>query len=269
MLHVRLNDEGDAFEEPFDISGDSFGLEGVGTLLADGEGAIGAFWHGQVPGGRGEQTRKIFRAVSTDGGKRWSSPMEVEVDLVGACACCTLNGHMDDDGVIRLAFRDSRLEFNTLHKDAWLLTSTDRGKSFETSLLGRWPDAGCPGAVFSLGDGGEGPFVAWRTKTKIYFSRADREIVRFSPIAGKNPSRAPFIAGGTGDTTLLLWGITGGKLKRGASHIVWQLYDRAGKAASRKGIIVNGGAEGWGSATAYPTPDGGFVMLYDGPGPDR
>ncbi len=26
---------------------------------------------------------------------------------------------------------------------------------------------------------------------------------------------------------------------------------------------------GPGSATGYPTPEGGFVVLYDGPGPDR
>ena len=117
-----------------------------------------------------------------------------------------------------------------------------------------------------IADGPQGPFVAWRTHKKIYLSRADGEIRDFSPITGQHLTRAPSIVRGTGSETLLLWSVNAPGLNRGASHIVWQLFDAEGSAVSRKGVIRRGGSPGWGSATAYPTPDGGFVVLYDGEG---
>ena len=53
----------------------------------------------------------------------------------------------------------------------------------------------------------------------------------------------------------------------GAGHLVWQLFDANGKALTKKGVVEDGIAEGWGGAAAFARPDGSFVILYDGSGP--
>jgi hypothetical protein len=57
---------------------------------------------------------------------------------------------------------------------------------------------------------------------------------------------------------LLAW-IEGSGWQKGGA-VAWQLFDESGKPTSVKGR--SSGAPAWSLATAYPKPDGSFVIVY-------
>ena len=97
MLHSRLNDAGDAFEEEANLVGDTIGFEGVGAIVADPKSAqVYAFWPGQLEPGP-EMERDMYMAVSKDEGKTWSNPKKLDIDIQGNCRCCPIQATMDAD----------------------------------------------------------------------------------------------------------------------------------------------------------------------------
>lgn len=263
MLYARLNDAGDGFEAERNLAGETIGFEGAGTILADGERVL-AFWHGQLVPKFDEPSRRIYRALSTDGGRTFSEPEAVRSDVEGACQCCPLAGGWGEDGEVVLGLRNSTVEEDVRTKDSYVLVSQDLGRTFEGRLLDPWQEAGCPGSLGSVTSGPSGVFVAWRTRTAVHMANVEGG-PWVSPTRGAN-TRTPVIVSNQRGDVLFLWGVLGGPKAKGAGHIAWQVFDGDGQPVSPRGWIRKGVAKGWGAPTAFAKPDGSFVILYDGEG---
>ena len=269
MLYARLADDGQHFEQERNLAGPTIGFEGMGTILADENDGVLAFWHGQLTPEFDEPSRQIFRVRSTDGGRTFSEPAAVETDAVGACQCCSLAGDLGAGDDIFLTFRNSTEVRGTWRKDSYLLTSTDGGATFRATLLEPWELAGCPGSRGALASVASGPWVAWRTRADLHFARvasegASRELAAVASTSGVS-ARFPVVIGNEKGEVLCAWVETGGPQARGGGDLAWQVFDANGRALSEKRILCGAVSQGWGAPTAAARPDGSFVILYDGP----
>ncbi len=265
MLYCRLNDEGTRFEKERDLSGDTFGFETAGAVIADGKGTVYVFWHGLTKPGP-ENTRQIFQAKSEDEGKTFTKAKPVHNNVIGACACCTIAGTIDADGRLYLGYRNS-LEGGT--KDSYLLISNDQGKTFTGKMLDPWPDAGCPDSIYSLTSGTSGVFVAWNTLGRAYFAKAGEESNKIAAQTTSKLSRRPVLASNSKGEMLFEWSEGSPRqLSRETADLAWQLYDKNGKPVSERKVLPAGVAK-WSFPGVYAKPNGDFVIFYDGPGPTQ
>ena len=262
MLYCRMNDEGTAFEEERNLAGETFGFEGGGLLLPDGKGTIYAFWHGLTEIGP-ERTRQIFMATSEDEGKHFTQGVAIQKDADGTCACCPLGGTRDEKGDFYISYRNSEANFT---KDSHLLISSDQGKSFTETLLDPWEKAGCPGANYSITSGSAGAYVAWRTHSQVYFSKAGKSSQKIAAPADGKKSRSPVVVANSKGQVLFAWAEgTGAAQFQQGGDLAWQIYDKDAKPISKKQVLPASVAK-WSAAAAYARPNGDFVMFYDGPG---
>lgn len=257
MLYCRLNDEGTAFEEERDLSAATFGFEGVGAVLAGSDGTVYVFWHGLAEPGP-ENTRKIFHVESRDEGRTFGAPAASKSDVIGACQCCSMQGLLDDQGHIYVAFRNSH--GGLVNKDSYLMTSTDRGRTFKGKMLSAWPVAGCPGSTYSLAAGPHGVAVAWDTMGKVSFALGNGKQID-APTGDLN-ARGPIVATNARGETLFAWSETETNFRNGAT-LAWCVYDKDGNPLMEKQTRPFGVAR-WSTPTAFVKPNGDFVLLHDG-----
>jgi hypothetical protein len=133
--YARLNDAGTAFEEQRNLMRETEHPDGGCTVAADGEGNVYVIWHGHKKGETGEDRRKVWVARSTDDGKTFALEEPAWKEPTGVCACCSTRALADDHGNVYLLYRSATAQVN---RDIYLLTSTDRGKTFRQALLHRW-----------------------------------------------------------------------------------------------------------------------------------
>src|SRR5262249_45884562 len=130
------NDAGTAFEDQRNLMQASSILDGGGTVAADDAGAVYVAWHALKTGGeRGEDHRQVWVARSADDGKTFSREAPAWAEPTGACGCCSLHAFADSKGSVYLLYRSANAGVN---RDMYLLTSTDKGKSFQGTLLHKW-----------------------------------------------------------------------------------------------------------------------------------
>ena len=97
VLYARLNDAGTAFEPQQTVSQVSWGADG-GTLAADSMNNVYVFWHAQPPGGKAENTRRVWMARSSDGGRSFTKETAVNDETTGVCGCCGMRAFAGADG---------------------------------------------------------------------------------------------------------------------------------------------------------------------------
>jgi hypothetical protein len=136
MLYARLNDAGTAFEEQRNLMHDTLWLDGGGTVAADDAGNVYVSWHALKRDNRpGEENRQVWVARSTDDGKTFAKEAPANPEPTGACSCCGMKGFADRKGTLYLLYRSAA---ESVNRHIYLLTSTDRGKSFQGALVHRW-----------------------------------------------------------------------------------------------------------------------------------
>src|SRR5690242_1524798 len=142
MLYSRLNDSGTAFEPERNLMTRTFGLDGGGTIAADSEGDVYVAWHGKAPGAaQGEAGRQVWIAKSDDNGKTFAAEKPAWSNATGACGCCGMSMFVDSKGTVRVLYRSAT---ENVHRDIYLLTSQDRGRSFQGRKLHTWDINACP-----------------------------------------------------------------------------------------------------------------------------
>lgn len=133
--YAHLNDAGTAFEEQRNLMRQTEHPDGGCTVAADDEGNVYVVWHGHRKGETGEDKRKVWVARSTDEGKTFAPEAPAWKEPTGVCACCSTRAFADHKGVVYLLYRSATAQVN---RDTYLLTSTDRGKTFRQALVHRW-----------------------------------------------------------------------------------------------------------------------------------
>ena len=148
----------------------------------------------------------------------------------------------------------------SVHRDIYLLTSTDRGKSFHGSLLDRWNINACPMSSMDIAENANMVVGAWETGGQVYWARLDAgRASKPLSVPGEGKGRKhPRIAVNENGEVLLVWTEGTGWQKGGS--LAWQMYDRSGQATTEKKQLP--GIPVWSFATVIARSANGFSVLY-------
>ncbi len=181
MLYARLNDAGTGFEPERNVIQSAYGLDGGGSVAADEAGNVYVAWHAPKPDMKGEENRCVWVVHSSDEGKTFSPERQAYTESTGACGCCGMKAFADNQGAIYFLYRSAQ---ERVHRDMYLLTSTDKGARFQGEKLHEWEGGTCPMSLESFCQFGDAVLAAWETGDQVYFARVDRRTgQRAEPIA--------------------------------------------------------------------------------------
>ena len=263
MLYTRLNDAGNLFEPQRNVMLHSFGLDGGGSIAADRSGNVYVTWHGigeseaQGTGKEGEARRRVWVTKSIDDGKSFSAETKAWPEETGACGCCGMKTFADQRGNVFALYRSAT---ESVHRDIYLLYSSDRGKSFQGKLLHKWNINACPMSSMDFAENEDTVIAAWETGGQVYWTRANG--VRTSePVSAPGEGKGrkhPRIAINRSGEILFVWTEGTGWQKGGS--LAYQLYDRKGQPTGDSKQIP--GIPTWSFAAAVATPDDRFSIIY-------
>jgi hypothetical protein len=261
MLYTRLNRRKDGFEPQRNVITTASGLDGGGTLAADLRGNVFVAWHaqGQQNGKpiEGEGHRRVWLAHSADEGRTFATERPVSPSELGACGCCGMGALADEAGNLYLLYRTAR---DIVHRDMYLLTSRDGGRTFQAIDLHPWEIGACPMSTVSLTSAQGRVLLAWETAKQVYFAPIDCRTRKVgTPIAAPGASsnrKHPAIATARNGQTLLVWTEGTGWSKGGS--LAWQRFDKAGRPLGASG--ASPGLPAWDFAAAVSVQDRFFVI---------
>ncbi|MFZ0592163.1 MAG: hypothetical protein WAM39_16985 [Bryobacteraceae bacterium] len=258
MLFSRLDASRTAFEPERNLIQTAYGIDGGGGIAADQQGRVYVFWHAPIPGHQGEEFRRVWVTRSTDDGKSFS-PEQIAWDRpTGACGCCSLDAYADSVGRVFVLFRSAQ---DLVHRDMYLLESTDHGSSFHGTDISKWNLSYCAMSSEAFTSGRTGIFGAWETEKQVHFGAIDPKTGNATDVTISTDSanqKHPALALNRNGLLLVSW-TEGMGWKRGGS-VHWQLLDSSGKHVGTPGAAD--GVPPWSLVAAYPRRNGNFVVLY-------
>jgi len=264
VLYARLNDAGTAFGTQRAVSQSSWGADG-GTLAADSRNNVYVFWHAEPPGGRNEESRRLWMAKSADGGLSFADEKAAFGETTGVCGCCGSRALAGPDGSLYVLFRSAT---EMVHRDIWLLTSADHGSTFRSSDISRWNVGACVMSSAALSLTPTGVLAAWESEKQVYLGRVAagtggvEESVgapETGGVAARDHNRKyPALATNARGETLFVWTENMAWKKGGAA--AWQIYDRSLKPEPGAGKAD--GVPAWGLVAAFARPDSSFVVMF-------
>jgi hypothetical protein len=259
MAYTRLNDAGTAFEPERNVIHGAWGLDGGGSLAADANGNVYVFWHAPIPGQKDEANRRVWMAKSTDDGKSFAPDVLAFDKPTGVCGCCGLQAFADNRRAVYVLFRAAT---DIVHRDMYLLSSTDEGQTFQGADISKWNIGVCVMSSASLSQAPGSVLAAWETEKQVFFSRVksgtDQLTVPTSAPGSPINRKYPAVVSNGRDETLLAWTEGTGWKKGGAA--AWQVYDKGGHPEPIHGTAD--GVPAWSLVAAFARPDGGFVVVY-------
>ncbi len=260
MLYTRLNESGKAFEPERNLVHSAYGVDGGGGVAADRSGNVYVFWHARIPGSAaGEANRRVWVTKSSDDGRVFEPEKVAWDEPTGACACCSLNAYADDRGKVYVLFRSAK---EVLHRDMYLLVSSDHGSTFDGADISKWDVGYCVMSAEAFAKGKSGLIAAWETEKQIHFGRVDPATLKVADETPAGPPglnrKYPALAENANGSTLVAW-TEGMGWKKGGS-LEWEIVDRNGKAIDSLGHAD--GVPVWSLPAAYARRDGNFTILY-------
>jgi len=259
MLFGRLNNAGTEFEPERNLIRAAYGLDGGGAIAADNAGDVYVFWHAPAPGTEGEGNRRIWVARSTDDGETFAAEKPASDQPTGACGCCGMSAFADSRNNVYALYRSAT---EIVHRDIYLLRSTDRGETFRGTDISEWNIGACTMSMENLSESPAGILAAWETMGNVYYGLVNPSTGRMSaPIAAPGEAKGrkyPSVAGNSRGETLLAWA-EGTKWGKGGS-VAWQVFDKNGEPEGAAGRAD--GVPPWSLVAAFARPDGGFTLVY-------
>jgi hypothetical protein len=258
MLYTRMNDAGSGFEPQRNVMQVAAGLDGGGSVAADGSGNVYVAWHAPDLNTQGEENRRVWIARSRDDGKTFGREQPAWQEPTGACGCCGMRAFADSRGNVSILYRAAT---HGDDRDMVLLVSRDHGDHFRGVRVHKWKLNACPMTSDFLAETPDGIAAAWQTENQVYFAKADPKTLQIStPVAppGEGIRKHPVIAVNSQGETILAW-TEGTGWKKGGS-VAWQVFDRAGRPEAESGSAA--GLPPWSLAAVFTGPGGSFTIIY-------
>lgn len=258
MLYARLAADGVSFEPERNLITRAGGLDGGGTVAADGEGHVYVIWHGQEPGAEGEENRGVYVARSTDDGKTFAPERLAASQAKGACACCGLKALAGPDGELLVLFRAAPASSD---RPETLLVSRDLGLTFQSEFAQPWTIATCPASTAFLAPAQHGLVLgAWETEGNALWGRIDpagrKTLQPIAAAAASAKKKFPAVAENRAGDVLLVWNEPAGWGKEG--RLGWELF----RNGQRVEAGTKNGVPAWSYGVPVAAPDGTFSILY-------
>jgi hypothetical protein len=262
MLVTRLDDSGAAFEPERNVIAAHLGLDGGGSIAADGKGGVYAVWHAPEAGGKGEEARRVWVAASRDEGKSFAAETLAGGVDTGCCPCCGIRGFADRRGNVFVLYRSAR---GAVHRDMHLLASKDRGATFAAAKLHEWSVGQCVMSTAAFAETKDGVVLAWETKGEVYCAQVDPATLKCSVPAAPSVQgakrRFPALAANERGEFILAW--TEGMAWRQGGDVAWQVFDASGKLLAAAGAAgKRPGVPVWSVVAVFAGREGGFVVVY-------
>ena len=263
MLVARLADEGSAFEPQQNVITAHAGLDGGGSVAADGRGNVYVVWHGYGDGSQDEADRQVWVAVSSDEGRTFLPEVAATTGKTGACACCGLKAAVNGGGKLAILYRTAS---ENVHRDMVLLTApgalSKKPPIHQSTPVQPWEIGHCVMSSAALAPARNGLIGAWETEEQVYFAAIDESGKLGQPVSapGKAAKRKhPAVAVNARGDVLLAWTESMGWEKGGA--VAWQVYDAEQKPLAELKSRLDG-VPVWSLVAAYAKADGSFVVVY-------
>jgi len=261
MMYTRLDDAGTAFEPERNVLQHATGLDGGGTVAADSSGRVFVVWHAGGPTSQSEADRRVWLATSRDDGKTFARERAISPVETGACGCCGIHALADRGGGVSVLYRAATA---MVHRDTYLLSSTDRGETFAASKLDEWEIAACPMSTYTLSDTPAGVLASWETAGQVKTTRPGARsgasaILAPALVPGEKPTRRhPVAAANAAGEIILVW--TEGTAWQRGGAVAWQVFDAKGAPTSDRGR--KDGIPVWSFAAVFARADGRFTIVY-------
>jgi hypothetical protein len=215
------------------------------ALAADADGFVYVGWHGHAADAAGkEDTRAVWMRISSDDGTTFAPEQTVWRQPTGACGCCGLEFYASHAGGLFVLYRAA---LESIHRDMYLIESTDHGSHFTGSAVQRWDVA---------------LFGAWETEGEVFAGPVDRSRAavptRFSPPKGTRPRKHPRLAVNRDGDVLMAWADGAGWEKGG--ELRYAVFDRAGTPLVGDTAVAP--LPVWSFGAAIASPDGRLIVLY-------
>ena len=263
MLYTRLNADGRTFEPQRNLMTCTMNLDGGGSVAADQAGNVYVVWHAHPRSGPDDEMhRAVYVARSMDDGKTFGPERQVNSGSNGVCGCCALKAGVDDRGHLAVIYRSAN---DMSDRDSMLLTSSDHGNTFNSTLLGAWRSPTCPMSTPALVQGSDHSLLAtWETRGQVYCRVIDSENLGSSlaPLSAQgNPGnrKHPVLAmnQANGSRLLVAW-VEGTGWEKGGS-LAWECIDQQ---THRSATGSRPGVPAWDLAAVFGEPDGSFTIIY-------
>lgn len=254
IFYARSLPDGAGFEPQRTLwTEDDGSFEASPAVAADQGGGVFVFWHA---GGREDARRAVHAVASRDGGETFGAARRVSKDGEGACGCCNMAALADGAGAVHVSYRSAG---ENVRRGQRLLTSGDRGRTFDDRPVHDWRVGACPVTTTTLSRGPDAVRVAWETDGQVYVAPTDR---LDDPAAPEGEARFrrknPAVAANRRGDVLLAWGDGPGLRAGGVLH--WRIFDADGRPTRRRG---DGATVPSGSApAAVVRPDDSFLLLF-------
>lgn len=256
MLYTRMNDTGTAFEPQRNLMKDTFGLDGGGSVAADASGNVYVAWHGKGKDAvKGEAGRQVWILRSSDDGITFTPEAPAWSQSTGVCGCCGLGLFASRSGSLFGLYRSAT---ENTHRDIYLLTSPDRGRSFTGRMMHKWDINACPMSSMGFAESAGTVLGAWETGGQVYYSSLAAQPSEPISAPGDGKNRKHPRLSSNGKQTLLVW-TEGTGWQRGGS-LAWQLFDAGGKPTAISGMKP--GTPVWSFAATVKGRDKTFLIFY-------
>lgn len=260
MLYTRLTNDRSSFEPERDVLTWTAGLDGGGTVAADGEGHVYVAWHGKpAHSSTNEYGRAVYVTHSANDGKSFDRETQANPHSTGACGCCGMRGFADSRGRLHLLYRMA----DEVNRDMGHLISENQSRSFALYNVSPWQTQTCPMSSAAFAEGPAGILLATETEAKVdarLLQSKSKDLTTPSGIKpGTRNGKHPSIAINSQGDTLFVWS-EGAGWKRGGT-LKWELHDKSGQLLSTSGLDAKPIPE-WSFCSAVNKADDSFVIVY-------
>jgi hypothetical protein len=178
MLYTRLNEKETGFETQRNLVTWATGLDGGGSIAADGQGRVYVAWHAGGPDNEnGEAGRAVYVARSEDSGKTFARENRANPKRTGACGCCGMRAYADSGEGVHMLYRTAQPE----GRDMTWLVSHDRGEHFEMATVNPWAIQHCPMSSAAIAEASGEILLATEKENRVAYTRAGSLEGAFSP----------------------------------------------------------------------------------------